>query len=88
MADTSSPPAVSTKTFRSLSKVVFTICKRRSRFDPVSASETRDCQSGFDLLNALESGIHGHSGSSDLALHVSEQIARLVELIDGEFSRG
>jgi hypothetical protein len=51
-------------------------------------SETRDCQSGFNLLNALESGFHSHSGSGDIALHVSEQIARLVPLIDGEFSRG
>jgi len=53
-----------------------------------ASSETRDCQSGFNLLNALESGFHGHSGSDDIALHVSEQIARLVPLIDGEFSRG
>ena len=51
-------------------------------------SETRDCQSGFNLLNALESGFHGHSGSGDIALHVSEHIARLVPLNDGEFSRG
>jgi len=50
--------------------------------------ETCDCQSGFNLLNALESGFHGHSGSDDFTLHVSEQIARLVVLIDGEFSRG
>jgi hypothetical protein len=42
----------------------------------------------FNLLNALESGFHGHSGSGDIALHVTEQIARLVPLIDGEFSRG
>jgi hypothetical protein len=42
----------------------------------------------FNLLNALESGFHGHSGSGDIALHVSEQIARLVPLINGEFSRG
>jgi hypothetical protein len=45
-------------------------------------------QSGFNLLNALESGFHGHSGSDEFALHVTEQIARLVPLIDGEFSRG
>ena len=50
-------------------------------------SETRDCQSGFYLLNALESGFHGDSRADDLALHVSKQIARLVPLIDGEFSR-
>ena len=50
--------------------------------------ETRDCQSGFNSLNALESGFHGHSGSGDFALYVSEQIARLVVLIDGEFSHG
>ena len=48
-------------------------------------SETRDCESRFNLLNALESGFHGHSGSDDIALHVTEQIARLVPLIDGEF---
>jgi hypothetical protein len=53
-----------------------------------SASETRDCQSGFNLFYFLESGFHGHSGSDDFTLHVSEQIARLVILIDGEFSRG
>ena len=51
-------------------------------------SETRDCQSGFNLLNALESGFHGNSGSGEIALDVTEQIARLVPLIDGEFSRG
>ena len=51
-------------------------------------SVTRDCQSGLTLLDALESGVHGHSGSGDIALHVSQQIARLVILIDGEFSRG
>jgi hypothetical protein len=51
-------------------------------------SETRDCQSGFNLLNALESGFHGDSGPGDIALHVSEHIARLVILNDGEFSRG
>ena len=51
-------------------------------------SETRDCQSGFNLLNALESGFHSHSGSGHIALHVSEHIARLVPLNDGEFSRG
>jgi len=50
--------------------------------------ETRDCQSGFYLLNFLESGVHGHSGSNDIALNVREQIAGLVPLIDGEFSRG
>ncbi len=38
-------------------------------------SETRDCQSGFNLLNFLESGFHGYSGSGDIALHVTEQIA-------------
>jgi hypothetical protein len=51
-------------------------------------SETHVCQSGFNLLHALESGFHGHSGSADIALKVSEQITRLVPLIDGEFSRG
>jgi hypothetical protein len=66
----------------------FTICKRGSRLDPVAPSETRDCQSGFNSLNALESGVHRHSGSCDIALKVSEQITRLVPLVDGEFSRG
>ena len=61
--------------------------KRRSRFDPVSASVTRDCQSRFNLFNGLESGFHGHSGSGDFALHVSEQIARLVPLLEGESSQ-
>src|ERR1700691_1021251 len=51
-------------------------------------SETRDCQSGFNLLNAFESGVHGHSGSDHLALHMSEQISRLVILVNREFSRG
>src|SRR5580658_8371941 len=50
-------------------------------------SETRDCQSGISLLNFLESGFHGHSGSGEIALHMGEQIAVLVILIDGEFSR-
>ena len=64
------------------------ICKRESRPIQSAPSETRDCQSGFNLLNALESGFHGHSGSGDIALHVSEHIARLVPLNNGEFSRG
>ena len=43
---------------------------------------------GFNLLHFLVSGFHGHPGSGDIALYVSEHIARLVPLNDGEFSRG
>ena len=64
------------------------VSKRGSRFDQPAPSKTRDCQSGFSLLNFLESGFHGHPGSDDFALDVSEQVAPLVILIDGEFSRG
>ena len=64
------------------------LCKRRSRFDPVRAERDPRLPIRFNLLNALESGFHGHSGSGDIALHVSEHIARLVPLNDGEFSRG
>ncbi len=48
----------------------------------------RECQPGFDLLNALETGVHGHSGPDDIALDVSERVARFIVLIDGESSQG
>src|ERR1700677_887466 len=51
-------------------------------------SETRDRQSGSNLLNFLEAGVDGHSGPGDVALDVSEHRARFVVLINRECSRG
>lgn len=52
-----------------------------------SRSEWSPTNAGF-LLNFLEAGFHRHPGSDDFALHMGEQIACLVVLVDGECAGG